>query len=51
MASDSKKCAHESCSCIPADGKKFCSTYCENAKDVTELGCDCGHPGCSGEKI
>lgn len=46
-----KKCAHEACSCIAADGKKYCSETCEAAKDVTELACQCNHPGCSGEAL
>ena len=51
MASDTKKCSHAPCSCIPADGKKYCSQTCEDSAGITALGCDCGHPGCSGEKI
>ena len=41
-----KKCAHELCNCMAPAGEKYCSTYCENAKDVTTLQCDCGHPAC-----
>ena len=22
------------------------SAYCEDAKDTTEIACNCGHPGC-----
>jgi hypothetical protein len=46
---DVNKCAHASCKClVPKDGPhgKFCSVQCATAKDVTELKCDCGHPGC-----
>ena len=42
-----KKCAHEMCKCMVSDGQKYCSTYCEDAKNVTSLKCDCGHPACA----
>jgi hypothetical protein len=51
MATESKKCAMDGCTCVPAEGKKFCSTYCENAKGVTTLKCECPHPGCAGHKL
>lgn len=44
---DENKCAHPSCVCTVREGEKYCSTYCENARDTLEIGCDCGHPGCS----
>jgi hypothetical protein len=47
----SKKCKHASCSCIPADGKDYCSEVCKNAKKVTELTCQCNHPECKGEGV
>ncbi|MDP2319896.1 MAG: hypothetical protein Q8O42_11240 [Acidobacteriota bacterium] len=43
------KCAHPACKClVPDNGAhgKYCSAHCEMAKDVSELKCDCGHPGC-----
>jgi hypothetical protein len=46
---DPQKCAHPACTCrVPADGPfgKFCSEHCQEAKDLTELKCDCKHPGC-----
>jgi len=46
---DDNKCAHPACKCIVPDAGKFgkyCSAHCETAKDVSELKCDCGHPGC-----
>ena len=49
--SESKKCAHASCSCLVTDGKKYCSQMCEDSKGVTELACDCKHPGCTGSAI
>jgi hypothetical protein len=49
--SETKKCAHASCSCMVTDGKKYCSEICEDSKDLTELACDCKHPGCTGTPI
>lgn len=51
MATESKKCAMENCNCTVPEGKEYCSTYCENAKGVTTLKCECGHPGCMGSKL
>jgi hypothetical protein len=47
--SDPKKCAHKTCTCLVSDDKKYCSEICADSTKVTELGCDCKHPGCSGE--
>jgi hypothetical protein len=49
--SDAKKCAHASCSCVCNDGKKYCSQLCEDSKDVTDLKCDCKHPGCEARSL
>jgi len=46
-----KKCKHSSCSCVPADGKDYCSEVCKNAKKVTELTCQCNHQECKGEPL
>lgn len=43
----SEKCAHPACNCTAAPDSKYCGAYCEDAKDITELACDCGHPGCA----
>ena len=40
------KCAHESCKCVVEDHEEFCSEYCLEAREVTELGCGCEHPPC-----
>jgi len=48
---ESKKCAHASCTCIVPEGQKYCSEICEDSTDVTELSCDCKHPGCGGELV
>ena len=42
-----RKCAHPACNCVPADGSKYCSQYCADAKDTTEIACNCGHAGCA----
>ena len=46
-----KKCAHPACSCLAADGKKYCSETCESSKDITELTCQCRHAGCQAEAL
>jgi hypothetical protein len=46
MADQTKKCAHPSCVCNVANDQKYCSMYCEDAKDTTEVSCGCGHAGC-----
>ncbi len=46
QADNAKKCAHPSCDCTVTDNAKYCSAYCEGAKDTVEIGCGCGHPAC-----
>jgi len=41
-----KKCAHQGCECNARPGSKYCGEYCEKAGTMTELHCNCGHPGC-----
>jgi hypothetical protein len=50
MANEPKKCAHEGCTCVCTDGKKYCSSSCEQQTKAhtISLGCDCPHPGCKG---
>lgn len=45
---ESGKCAHGACECLPEQGHKFCSEYCENAQKsgVMEIGCGCEHAAC-----
>jgi len=46
---ETSKCAHPACNCIvPKGGQfgKYCSEHCKEAGDITELHCDCKHPGC-----
>lgn len=40
------KCAHGSCSCTVEKEGDYCSEYCREARDVTEIGCGCEHPAC-----
>lgn len=40
-------CAHPNCSCPRTEGSKYCSPYCEAAKDTTEVFCEGGHAGCA----
>jgi hypothetical protein len=44
---DTKKCAHPACSCVVPEDGKYCSQYCEDAADTTELSCNCRHAGCA----
>jgi hypothetical protein len=46
---ENQKCAHPACNCMARQGDKYCSTYCHDAGQTTELMCNCGHPGCSEE--
>jgi hypothetical protein len=48
MADDDNKCGHNGCSCAVSGDAEYCSDHCENAagQDITEISCDCGHPGC-----
>ena len=48
MAEDDNKCGHEGCVCNVGGEAEYCSDHCENAadQDITEISCDCGHPGC-----
>jgi hypothetical protein len=49
MADENNKCAHEGCACAVRDDEEYCSPQCEAAaeQDVTEIACNCGHPGCA----
>jgi hypothetical protein len=40
-------CAHPACNCPAPEGEKYCSQYCKDAGDTTEISCNCEHPGCS----
>lgn len=51
MANEAKKCGHGSCLCMAREGSNYCSTMCEDSKDLTTLQCDCGHPGCVRQEL
>jgi hypothetical protein len=43
------KCAHPACECkVPKNGPfgKFCSEYCRERNQMTELKCRCDHDEC-----
>ena len=44
---ENKKCQHPACNCYAPAGESYCSAYCHDAGDLTELSCNCGHPGCA----
>ncbi len=47
----SKKCAHPACTCMAAEGSRYCSEVCSDEKNMVELACQCHHPGCEGTKL
>jgi hypothetical protein len=51
MSTESKKCEMAGCLCMAPAGQKYCSSYCETAKDAVKLECDCGHPACDSQKL
>jgi hypothetical protein len=47
---DTHTCAHPACKCIVTKDSaygKYCSEHCQEAKDVSEIRCDCKHPPCN----
>jgi hypothetical protein len=44
-----EKCAHKGCSCMAGANSKYCSPYCEAAKNTTEIACGCEHSQCAGK--
>ena len=46
-----RKCAHETCNCVPPVGQKYCSTICADSKNLTTLKCCCEHPGCKSQSL
>ncbi|HET9371467.1 MAG TPA: hypothetical protein VFO19_14505 [Vicinamibacterales bacterium] len=44
-----KKCAHPACNCMVHDDTfgEFCSAHCQEADDMPEIRCECGHPECN----
>jgi hypothetical protein len=46
---ETKKCGNPPCDCVPNDGEKYCSAYCEGAGEGTDVVCHCGHAECEGD--
>jgi hypothetical protein len=46
-----KKCKHAACNCMTTDGKDYCGDRCKDSKKITELVCQCNHPGCKAEAL
>ena len=44
-----EKWAHKGCICMAGANSKYCSPYCEAAKDTTEIACGCEHSQCAGK--
>jgi len=44
-----RKCAHEQCQCLVPLTEEYCSDYCSDADDVSEivLQCACEHTPCT----
>ena len=43
------KCANPICNCTVSKDSpygNYCSEHCREAKGITQLRCDCKHPGC-----
>jgi hypothetical protein len=45
---DGSKCAHPACQCTVANDQfgAYCSAHCQDAGELTELRCECGHSAC-----
>lgn len=41
------KCAHPACRCDAGKDNKYCSQSCQEAANLTEIACQCGHPECT----
>jgi hypothetical protein len=46
MQEETNACAQTSCNCQVAKEGEFCSEYCLETREVTEIGCGCEHPTC-----
>ncbi len=47
MARNKKKCEHPACNCMVDEDDDYCSPYCSDASETTEISCSCGHAGCA----
>jgi hypothetical protein len=48
---NAQKCKHASCTCTATEKDGFCSKACRDAKNVSDLTCQCMHNGCSGTEL
>jgi hypothetical protein len=48
-AESKHKCSYEECQCQIPSTQEYCSDYCSNADEVSEveLQCNCNHPPCA----
>ena len=44
------KCAHPACGCAAEKDTDYCSQSCKDAAALTEIACQCGHPGCPAQR-
>lgn len=49
--SKQEKCKHPACSCMAPEGQSYCGDWCKDAKNMTEIACQCKHPGCRGSAL
>lgn len=49
MPEKTHTCAHINCKCQVAENDEYCSEYCLEGRDITEIGCGCEHPPCLDE--
>ena len=49
MPEKTHTCAHINCKCRVAEDVEYCSEYCSEGRDITEIGCGCEHPPCLDE--
>ncbi len=49
--SKQEKCKHAACNCMSPQGQSYCSDWCKDAKNMTEIACQCKHPGCRGSAL
>jgi hypothetical protein len=41
------KCAHPACGCLTGNGNTYCSQFCKESANLTEIACQCGHTSCA----
>ena len=50
MNATTQKCAHAGCKCSVVEGRRYCSSHCEQHATAQrkdgDVMCGCGHPEC-----